>query len=194
MNELVGMKVAHGVAIVTINNPPVNALSPGVPEGIRDLVRSAGEDSNIKAVVVIGAGATFIAGADIKEFAKIAAGQKPPLNLSEILVEIENCTKPVVMAIHGTAFGGGLELAMAGHYRISTPSAKMGQPEINLGLIPGAAGTQRLPRLAGVEKALDMCAFGQPISAREALTSGIVDRIIDGPSAVQAPTEVAVSA
>jgi len=180
MNELVGMSVTGGVALVTVNNPPVNALSPGVPEGIRDLIRSAGDDASTQAVVVIGAGTTFIAGADIREFAKIAAGQRAPLNLTEILLEIENCPKPVVMAIHGTAFGGGLELAMAGHYRVMAHAAKVGQPEVNLGLIPGAAGTQRLPRLAGVETALTMCALGQPISSGEALSCGIADRIVEG--------------
>ncbi len=97
-----------------------------------------------------------------------------------LLLKIENCSKPVVMAIHGTAFGGGLELAMAGHYRVAAPSAQVGQPEVKLGLIPGAGGTQRLPRLAGVAKAVEMCTGGNPVKAQEALTAGIVDRLIDG--------------
>ena len=180
MSELVRMSVSRRVAVITVDNPPVNALSPGVPEGIRDLVGAAGDDANVDAVVVIGAGTTFVAGADIKEFAKVASGEKPPLNLKEILFAVENSPKPVVMAIHGTAFGGGLELAMAGHYRVIAPSARVGQPEVNLGLIPGAAGTQRLPRLAGLQKAVEMCAFGQPIGAQEALACGIADRVIEG--------------
>src|SRR5262249_23861224 len=113
-------------------------------------------------------------------FAKVASGEKPPLKLSEILLEVEKSAKPVVMAMHGTALGGGLEPAMAGHYRAMAPQAKVGQPEVNLGIIPGAGGTQRLPRLAGLKNAVEMCAFGQPISAKEALAMGIADRIIEG--------------
>lgn len=177
---MVSMTAVRRVAVVTVDNPPVNALSPGVPEGIRDSVNAADRNPDMDAIVIIGVGTTFVAGADIKEFAKVASGEKPRLNLSEILLEIENSSKPVVMAIHGTALGGGLELAMAGHYRVMAPSAKVGQPEVNLGLIPGAAGTQRLPRLAGLRKAAEMCAFGQPISAAEAESSGIADRIIVG--------------
>jgi 3-hydroxyacyl-CoA dehydrogenase len=194
MDPLVGTTLSGRIAVVTVNHPPVNALSPGVPEGIRDAVGSAGSDPNVQAIVVMGSGSTFVAGADIKEFARIVAGERPPLNLAEILLEIEDSQKPVVMAIHGTAFGGGLELAMAGHYRVAVPSAKVGQPEVNLGLIPGAAGTQRLPRLAGVEKALEMCAFGQPAPAQEALAWGIIDRVIEGdllPGAIAFAEEIA---
>jgi len=167
----------HGdIAVVTIDNPPVNALSPGVPEGIRDLIATAAADPAIEAIVVIGAGTTFIAGFDIREFGKAKAN----LNLADVILNIENTAKPVIMALHGTAFGGGLEVAMGGHYRVIAPSGQVGQPEVKLGLIPGGSGTQRLPRLAGLAKALDMCERGEPIGADDALRSGIVDRIIEG--------------
>src|SRR6516162_11570004 len=180
MSELVQLSREGGVAVITISNPPVNALSPGVPEGIRSSIERAADDPAVTAIVVIGGGRTFIAGADIREFGKLVSGEKPRRSLLPMLREIEDCPKPVVMAIHGTAFGGGLELAMAGHYRVAVPSAKVGQPEVKLGIIPGAAGTQRLPRLAGVAKAVEMCAEGNPISAKEALKYGIVDKLIEG--------------
>jgi len=120
-----------------------------------------------------------VAGADINQFVDILSGQGTMPAFHPVLDAIENCAKPVVMAIHGTALGGGLELAMAGHYRVATSDAQVGQPEVKIGLIPGAGGTQRLPRLAGVAKAAEMCAFGEPISAKEALAAGIVDKIIE---------------
>src|SRR5450432_4212612 len=165
MSELVNYTRDGNVAIVTIDNPPVNALSPGVPEGILEGIEKAGSDPEVKAIVVIGGGRTFIAGADIKEFGKITSGTRPRLALYPALLKIEDSNKPVVMAIHGTAFGGGLEVAMAGHYRVAVASAQVGQPEVKLGIIPGAGGTQRLPRLAGVQTALEMCAAGDPVSA-----------------------------
>ena len=179
MSELVTSSLHEGVAVITIANPPVNALSPGVPEGIRSCIESAAADPAVRAIVVIGAGKTFIAGADIREFGKVVSGEKPRRSLLPFLREIEDCAKPVVMAIHGTAFGGGLEVAMAGHYRVLAPSAQVGQPEVKLGIIPGAAGTQRLPRLAGVPKAVEMCAFGDPVGAQEAHTLGIADAIVE---------------
>src|SRR5262245_33471335 len=170
-----------GVGVITINNPPVNALSPGVPEGIATAVTSLRDDQAVQAIVLIGGGKTFIAGADIKEFEKITSGQKRDLGaMRNMLAAIEDCSKPVVAAIHGTALGGGLETAFVCHYRVAAPTAQVGQPEVKLGLIPGAGGTQRLPRLAGIEKAADMCAGGQPISAVEAAQFGIVDRVIEG--------------
>lgn len=179
--ELIATTIRDGVGVITINNPPVNALSPGVPEGIRAAVESFGKDESIKAIILIGGGRTFIAGADIKEFGKITSGQKrDPSVMRDFLLALENCPKPVIAAIHGTAFGGGLETAMACHYRVAVPSAQVGQPEVKLGLIPGAGGTQRLPRLAGVAKAAEMCAGGEPIRTAEALQCGIVDRIIEG--------------
>src|ERR1700681_1533078 len=180
MNELVSLHLEDRVAVVTISNPPVNALSPGVPEGLQRCIAAAAADSPVLAIVVIGAGRTFIAGADIREFGKVVSGEKPRRSLLPLLLEIEDCAKPVIMAIHGTAFGGGLEVAMAGHYRVLAPSAQVGQPEVKLGIIPGAGGTQRLPRLAGVAKAVEMCAFGEPVGARDAHECGIVDAVIEG--------------
>ena len=180
MNELVSVRLEDRVAVVTITNPPVNALSPGVPEGLRSSIAAAAANPAALAIVVIGAGRTFIAGADIREFGKVVSGEKLRGSLHPLLLEIEDCAKPVIMAIHGTAFGGGLEVAMAGHYRVMAPNALVGQPEVKLGIIPGAAGTQRLPRLAGVAKAVEMCAFGEPVGAREAHAMGIVDAVIEG--------------
>ncbi len=181
MSELVSLTKDGDVAVITVNNPPVNALSPGVPEGIADAIAKIAADDSIKGAVMIGAGQTFIAGADIKEFGKITSGQrKEGINFLDVIKSIEDCPKPTVAAIHGTAFGGGLEVAMGFHYRVAVASAQVGQPEVKLGLIPGAAGTQRLPRLAGVAKATQMCVDGNPISAKEALALGIVDSIIEG--------------
>jgi 3-hydroxyacyl-CoA dehydrogenase len=180
MAELVRLTRHDDIAVITIDNPPVNALSPGVPEGIQALLDEAAQDSHVRAVVVMGAGQTFIAGADIREFAKIVSGESPRLSLYPFLLAIEDCPKPVVMAIHGAAFGGGLETAMAGHYRVIALGAQVGQPEVKLGLIPGAGGTQRLPRLVGVAKALEMCASGQSIPAREAVELGVADSLIEG--------------
>ena len=172
----------HGeIAVITINNPPVNALSPGVPEGIAEGIDRASSDHGIKAAVVIGAGRTFVSGADIKEFDKMrSGGAQSSLSFPDLLNHIEACPKPVVMAIHGNALGGGLELAMSGHYRVAMPAAQVGQPEVKLGIIPGAHGTQRLPRLAGVAKAVAMCSEGNLIAASDALNSGIVDHLVDG--------------
>jgi 3-hydroxyacyl-CoA dehydrogenase len=181
MSDLVQLTKDNGIAIITINNPPVNALSPGVPEGIAAAIEQIDKDDSVKAVVLIGGGKTFVAGADIKEFGKITSGESGGgLELPSLLLKIEDCPKPVVMAIHGSAFGGGLELAMSGHYRVAVPSAQVGQPEVKLGIIPGAAGTQRLPRLAGAGKAVEMCAEGNPSKAAEALKFGIIDRLIEG--------------
>ena len=181
MSDLVQLTKDNDIAIITINNPPVNALSPGVPEGISDAIEQIGKDPSVEAAVLIGGGTTFVAGADIKEFGKITSGTaKRGVAFVPMLLRIEDCPKPIVMAIHGQAFGGGLELAMAGHYRVAVPAAKVGQPEVKLGIIPGAAGTQRLPRLAGVAKAVEMCADGNPVSAKEALKYSIVDKLIEG--------------
>ncbi len=181
MSDLVQVTKNGDIAIITINNPPVNALSPGVPEGIGDAIDQIAKDPGVKAAVLIGGGKTFIAGADIKEFAKMTSGKtERGAELLPLLLKIENSTKPVVVAIHGNAFGGGLEIAMSGHYRVASPDAQVGQPEVKLGIIPGAAGTQRLPRLAGVEKAVEMCVEGKPVKAPDALKYGIVDRLIEG--------------
>ncbi len=180
MDDLVQITRDNEIAIITINNPPVNALSPSVAQGIANAVEQVGDDDSIDAAVLIGAGRTFIAGADIREFGKITSGKTAPgPGLLPLLLQIEN-GKPLVVAIHGSAFGGGLELAMAGHYRVAVPNAQLGQPEVKLGIIPGAGGTQRLPRLVGVATAIELCAEGNPISAQEALRLGLVDRLIEG--------------
>jgi 3-hydroxyacyl-CoA dehydrogenase len=180
MNELVTYTQDGDIAVIAINNPPVNALSPGVPEGIAAGVERANADATIKGIVLIGGGRTFIAGADIKEFGKVVAGEKEEGSLLPLLLALEDSPKPVVAALHGSAFGGGLEIAMACHYRVADKAAQVGQPEVKLGIIPGAAGTQRLPRLAGVEKALAMCVSGAPVKAADALAVGIVDQLIEG--------------
>ncbi|MEO5612602.1 MAG: 3-hydroxyacyl-CoA dehydrogenase NAD-binding domain-containing protein [Sphingomicrobium sp.] len=167
----------HGdVLIVTSNNPPVNALGAAVRQGLVAAIQEAEADDSVKAVVIACEGQTFFAGADITEFGK------PPVMpwLPEVVDTIENCSKPVVAAIHGTALGGGLEIALGCHYRVAVGSAKLGVPEVKLGLLPGAGGTQRLPRVAGVGHALEMCATGTPIGAGEAFACGLVDRLIEG--------------
>lgn len=181
MPNLVNYQVEQHVAVLTVENPPVNALSPGVPEGISEGLRAANADPSVRAIVLIGGGRTFIAGADIREFEKIHAGQAGGLGaILKLLGELEGSAKPVVAAIHGTALGGGLEVAMACHYRVAVSAAQVGQPEVKLGIIPGGEGTQRLPRLAGVATAVTMCAFGDPIGAAQARDAGIVDEIVDG--------------
>src|SRR5450755_4121577 len=180
MTDLVQLSRQNDIAVITINNPPVNALSPGVPEGISEALDQIAQDDNVKAAVLVGGGRTFVAGADIKEFGKMTSGKPRGAGLLPLLLKIEDSSKPVVVAIHGTAFGGGLELAMAGHYRVAVSSAQVGQPEVKLGLIPGAGGTQRLPRLAGVTKAVEMCTDGNPVKAPDALKAGILDQLIEG--------------
>jgi 3-hydroxyacyl-CoA dehydrogenase len=167
----------HGdVLIVLSNNPPVNALSTPVRQGLVDAIAEAEADDSVKAVVIACEGQTFFAGADITEFGK--PPQQPWLPI--VVDTIENCSKPVVAAIHGTALGGGLEVALACHYRVADKSAKLGTPEVKLGLLPGAGGTQRLPRVAGVPKALEMTATGNPIGAKQAFDCGLVDRLVEG--------------
>src|SRR3984885_8178326 len=180
MSDLVQLSRVGDVAVITIQNPPVNALSAGVPEGIEAAIAEIQKDSSVKAAVLIGGGKTFIAGADINMFVQMTSGKGGRINLLPTLLKIENCTKPVVVAIHGNALGGGLEVAQACHYRVASPDAKVGQPEVSLGIIPGAGGTQRLPRLAGVAKAVGMCTNGKTIKAGEALEAGIIDKLIEG--------------
>lgn len=189
MSELVTLTRDGEIGIITVVNPPVNALSPGVPEGIGAAIDAISSDDEIKGAVLIGSGQTFIAGADIKEFGKITSGQRREgINFLDLLLKIEDCPKPVVAAIHGTAFGGGLETAMACHYRVAIGSAQVGQPEVKLGIIPGAAGTQRLPRLAGVAKAVELCAVGNPVKAAEAHALGIIDEVVAGNDAAALQT------
>ena len=183
MPDLVRYEVRDGVAVITVDNSPVNALSEGVPEGIAEAAARAAADPAVRAGVLIGAGSTFIAGADIRIFGTIAdrtASIARSRAIHARLRAIEDCPKPLVAAIHGTALGGGLEFAMACHYRVAVARARVGQPEVLLGIIPGAGGTQRLPRLAGVPLALEMCTAGQHVDATRAHAAGIVDRIVDG--------------
>ena len=164
------------VAVLTVNNPPVNALSQHVRQGLRDGLKQATADAAVGAIVIVCAGRTFIAGADITEFGK----PPTPPSLHEVLDLIESNSKPVVAAIHGTALGGGLEVTLACHYRVGVKDARFGLPEVKLGLLPGAGGTQRLPRVVGVEKALTMMVSGDPIRADEALKFGLIDEIVEG--------------
>ena len=162
------------IAVITLNSPPVNALSQTMREGLIAALRAAEADNAAKATLLICAGRTFIAGADISEFDKVQTGA----SLRDVQDVMDAAKKPIVVAIHGTALGGGLETAMCGHYRVAVPSAKLGQPEVALGLVPGAGGTQRLPRLIGVEKALVMVTDGKPISAKEGLALGLLDALM----------------
>jgi|TARA_B100000959_G_scaffold272475_1_gene321834 3-hydroxyacyl-CoA dehydrogenase len=174
MSEVVSYELKGNIGVISVNNPPVNALAQVVREGILNSIQAAQEDAS-KAIVLRCEGRTFIAGADITEFGK------PPKDpgLPIVLDAIENSSKPVIAAIHGTALGGGFEVSLACHYRCAVASAKVGLPEVKLGLLPGAGGTQRVPRIAGVKAALDMITSGNPIAAGKAHTMGLVDEIIE---------------
>ncbi len=179
--NLVNYDVRDRVAVVTIDNPPVNALGPGVREALEEAVRRATEDAAIDAIVVNGAGRTFVAGADINVFRTLttpAQSVRRSEGIHASLTRLEDTGKPLVAAIHGHALGGGLELAMACHYRIATSDARVGQPEIHLGIIPGAGGTQRLPRLCGARLALELCTQGKPMPAPQARDAGIIDLVV----------------
>lgn len=175
MSNVVSYELVGNVGVISVNSPPVNALSQAVREGILNAVKASQEDAS-EAVVLCCEGRTFIAGADITEFGK------PPMEpgLPEVLTAIENSRKPVIAAIHGTALGGGFEVALACHYRCAIASAKVGLPEVKLGLLPGAGGTQRVPRVAGVQAALDMITSGNPVAAAKANSMGLVDEIVSG--------------
>jgi 3-hydroxyacyl-CoA dehydrogenase len=170
-------RAMHGdILVVTIDNPPVNALGVDVRRGLTAAIDVAGADAAVKAVLIVGSGKTFIGGADIREFGK------PPMTpfLPDLCNGIEACSKPVVAVIHGAALGGGLEIALASHYRLALPAAKLGLPEVALGLLPGAGGTQRTPRLIGAAAALDLMLSGRHVGAAEAAKLGLVDRVVDG--------------
>ncbi len=177
INDVASLEVKDGVAVLTIDSPPVNALSGPVREGLYHGITAAVADDAAKAIVIICGGRTFIAGADISEFGKAATSS---IGLNETFEKIENASKPVIAAIHGTALGGGLEVALACHYRVAVPSAKAGLPEVKLGLLPGAGGTQRLPRLIGAERALAVMTSGDQIPAVEAARLGIFDQVVEG--------------
>ena len=183
MPDLVRYEVKDGVAVVTIDNPPVNALAPSVWGQIDEAIKRGVADPEAEAIVLIGAGTTFIAGADIKAFELLKTPEDSMTRSAgthALLKRVEDAAKPLVAAIHGNALGGGLEVAQACHFRVATKDAKVGQPEVLLGIIPGAGGTQRLPRLAGAALALEMCTDGKPVSAPKALAAGIIDRIVEG--------------
>lgn len=173
--SVVTYELQGDVGVIKVNNPPVNALSQAVRQGLKESLAQAQGDAS-KAVVILCEGRTFIAGADITEFGK------PPKDpsLPAVLEDLENSQKPVIAAIHGTALGGGLEVALACHYRCAIPSAKVGLPEVKLGILPGAGGTQRAPRLMGVEAALDLITSGNPISAKKAVEAGLIDKVVEG--------------
>ncbi len=176
MAEVVTFAKEGSVGVITVNNPPVNALSQAVRAGIKAGIAKGMAEADVSAMVIICDGRTFIAGADIREFGK------PPMepHLPDVCQFIEDCPKPVVAAIHGTALGGGLEIPLSCHFRIAVATAKVGLPEVKLGLLPGAGGTQRLPRVAGVQAALEMITSGTPVAAAKAKAMGILDEIVDG--------------
>ena len=175
MTDAVLRSTEGRIGILTVNNPPVNALAAAVRDGIKQGVEAFGADPNIDAIVLIGGGRTFIAGADIREFGKPPQGA----NLNDVIATMENCPKIVVAALHGTPLGGGLETALGAHYRVSLPSTRVGLPEVHLGLLPGAGGTQRLPRLTGAKYALDAILSGRHIPAPEAKNKGIIDALVE---------------
>ena len=176
MKGTVHYELRGDIALMTIDNPPVNPLSSGVRQGLSDGVNAALADDNVKAIILTGAGRAFIAGADISEFGGKAEGP----SLHDCLTTMENSAKPIIAAINGTAFGGGLEVALCCHYRVIAASAPVGLPEVKLGLLPGAGGTQRLPRLIGAQKALDFILSGDPIPGPVATQMGIADALADG--------------
>ena len=176
MSDAVLRSTQGRIGILTVNNPPVNALAAAVRNGIKEGIEAFGADSAIDAIVLIGGGRTFIAGADIREFGKPPSGA----NLNDVIATMENCPKIVVAALHGTPLGGGLETALGAHYRVSLPTTRMGLPEVHLGILPGAGGTQRLPRLTGAKYALDAIISGRHIPAPEAKSRGIVDALVEG--------------
>ncbi len=173
INPVTDLSNDGDIAVITLNSPPVNALSAPVRDGLAEGFKAAIADPGVKAIVLLCEGKTFIAGADISEFGKAPKGA----SLFEVQAAMENSPKPVVAAIHGTALGGGLEVALCAHYRVAVPSAKCGLPEVNLGLLPGAGGTQRLPRIVGPEAALDMMTSGKHVGAKYSLDVGLVDEL-----------------
>ncbi|MCK9993396.1 MAG: 3-hydroxyacyl-CoA dehydrogenase [Alphaproteobacteria bacterium] len=177
INQVTDLDVRDGIAILTLNSPPVNALSGPVRDGLHKGVKQAIDDPAVKAIVLVCAGRTFIAGADITE---LGSGGPQGASLTDVQDMMEGSSKPIVAAIHGTALGGGLEVALCCHYRVGVASAQFGLPEVKLGLLPGAGGTQRLPRIVGAEMALEMMGIGDPIGAVKALEVGLISEIVDG--------------
>ena len=185
INDVVSLEKLPSIALICLNNPPVNAASQALRSGLKQAVEEADADPEIKEIALYGEGRTFVTGADIKEFGK------PPLEpmLPELVNEIEASDTPIISVLHGTALGGGLEIALGTHARVALPDLKVGLPEINLGLLPGAGGTQRTPRLIGIPAALEMILSGRHVPAEEALALGLIDRIVEGK-----PRDVALKA
>ena len=175
INSVTDLTNEGDVAVITLNSPPVNALSAGVRDGLYEGFKAAIADDSAKSIVLICDGRTFIAGADISEFGGASKGA----SLFDVQTMMEDSPKPVIAAIHGTALGGGLEVALVAHYRVAVPSAKVGLPEVNLGLLPGAGGTQRLPRIVGAEKALEMMTSGSHVPGKAAAAMGLVDELVE---------------
>src|ERR1041384_5055177 len=175
INQVTDFSRDGEIGVITLNSPPVNALSFNVRDGLFEGFKAAIADPAVKAIVLICDGRTFIAGADITEFGGASKGA----SLFDVQNMMESSPKPVVAAIHGTALGGGLEVALCAHYRVAVPSARLGLPEVALGLLPGAGGTQRLPRIVGVEKALEMVTSGEHVGAKQCAEMGLVDALVD---------------
>src|SRR5712691_11167157 len=179
---LVRFENVDGIGVITIDNPPVNALSPGVPEGIVENVERGNADPAVKAMVLIGAGRSFIAGADIRQFGTSRPPSVPGRRAHEIL---DASQKPVIAAIHGYALGGGLEIALASNYRIAVPSARVGLPEVLIGILPGSGGTQRMPRIVGPKMAMELITSGRHVPAPEAHQLGIIDELVPDESGLR---------
>jgi len=189
MSQPVRFERIDGVGVITLDNPPVNALSLALRTGIRDAVKEALEDDSLVALVVTGGGRMFCAGADITEFSSGVSNQAP--TLPDLIALLEDSLKPVVAAVHGNAMGGGCELALGCHARVAAAGTKIGLPEVTLGLIPGAGGTQRLPRVLGVQAALDAIVTGKPLDAKKALAGGLVDEVVEAGDLVAAAVKLA---
>ena len=179
INEVTSLDIESNIALLTLNSPPVNALSLKVRQGLVSGLKDAISNDSVEAIVLICEGRTFIAGADITEFGGSDSLGTEGNSLNDVMHLMENSPKPVVAAIHGTALGGGLETALACHYRVAVPSAKCGLPEVNLGLLPGGGGTHRLPRIVGAEKALQMVTSGEHVPAQQCLAMGLVDELTE---------------
>ena len=187
MSDQVTLTRDGDIAVVTVNNPPVNALGTAVRQGLFAAMEQVDADDAIKAAIIIGSGRTFPAGADIREF-----GQSPqPPALWEVCTRIEETTKPVIAALHGTALGGGLEISLGAHYRIADPKARVGLPEVLIGVMPGAGGTIRLPRLIGHSRAMDLILTGRAVDAQEALQMGLANRLVEDGEALAGAIELA---
>ena len=184
MSEVLTTRVVGNVGIVEIDSPPVNARSTAVRAAVIEGLRIHNADDAVAAIVLLCAGRTFFAGADIAEFADLPIKQP---DFDAVMAAAESSAKPVIAAIHGTALGGGLELALSCNYRVAVTSAKLGLPEVHLGILPGAGGTQRLPRLIGAGPALDMMLGGNPVPAAKAAELGLVDRVVEDGKLVERP-------